>query len=169
MILIRQSRKGLGALLLIAIPAVILLLVFAAGPWWIYPVLVALAVVTGLLAFRFIANPPAIVVDADFLSISYIFQSIRIPMQCVKQARIVRPWGNDGRFYLLEVSLTSLPSELSRVCSSKRRTLRECESCGGYIAPQEPFLLLSISPLSVSDEEFSRLVGDQISISFHPA
>jgi hypothetical protein len=116
----------------------------------------------GWLAWIYIINQPVLRLGNDWFEIvRKPFPALRIPLNQINSVRIRQPGTGGGSLYFLEITLNRVTPEIQGLLNSttKRQTVKVCRQFGDYEPPAEPFVILVVPLLGISDAELADILA----------
>jgi hypothetical protein len=156
---VHQNRRFTGWFLLSGAAILLVMLLVSATqrvPKWATLWLSSVAAGFSWLAWIYIIKQPVLRLGNGWLEmIRKPFPALRIPLDQINSVRIRQPGADGGTAYFLEIVLNRVTPEIQGFLDTmtKRQTVKVCRKFGDYDPPVEPFLILPVQVLGVSDAE----------------
>jgi hypothetical protein len=164
---VHQNRRFTGWFLLSGAAILLVTLLVSATqrvPKWAILWLSSVAAGFSWLAWIYIINQPVLRLgNGWFEMIRKPFPALRIPLDQINSVRIRQPGADGGTVYFLEIALNRVTPEIQGLLNTttKRQTLKVCRQFGDYEPPPEPFLILVVPLLGISDAELAAILAKE--------
>jgi hypothetical protein len=164
---VHQNRRFAGWFLLLG--SIILVAMIVVGitqkvSWWAVLWMAPLVTAFGWLAWLYIINRPVLRLGNGWFEIVRDpFPALRIPLDQINSVRIRQPGADGGSAYFLEIALNRVTPEIQGLLNTttKRQTVKVCRQFGDYEPPAEPFLILVVQVLGISDSELTAILAKE--------
>ena len=159
---IHANRRSLGVFLLVAgVFAVVHFVMLWPFLVWGYLFMAPVYASLAYLGYILIANPPLVTIgDGCFTVHRSPLAPICIPFTAIRTVRYRKLTETAGEARMIEVSLRhhTLQTEKLRASFWHRQLLKENSWYGGYLPPDEPFVVIQTSMLDISESDFADAI-----------